>query len=198
MMPQEREHLAEVELGLDPDLIARFLAREQLTARPPEMERGDRDDRARPGADSSSVSHLTDSGPDAEDKAECQRADEATDIREKADALRAYLKRAREAEGQFAQIKLQPEHKSCELLSETAASEARATVARPAEQSPDAGIARADLGADIHEDECSHLQQVASAPTTDQARPERLRWSLIAVGIAVGMFAAMSLWIALG
>jgi hypothetical protein len=89
MTPQEREHPGEMELGLDPDLIARYLAREQVAAQLPEMEHADGDDRGRSRANGRSVSHLTDFGMDANDTAECHRADDVKDIREKADALRA-------------------------------------------------------------------------------------------------------------
>jgi hypothetical protein len=195
MIPREHERLGEMELGLDPDLIARFLAREQVTAQLPEMEHEDGDDGGCSGASSGSGSHLIDFGSDANDKAECHSVDDAKDIREKAEALRAYLKKAREAEGQVADIRLRDERNSGDLRCGMAEREECETVVRPAKQPHDASVSLPDSGIKKHES--AHFHQIASASTA-KARPERLRWPLIAVGIALGMFAAMSLWIALG
>ncbi len=100
MTPRKRRYLkrcAELSLGHDPDLIARYLAGEQVIAQLPEGG----DERGRSGTDGGGVSHSPDSGSDANDKPECHRVDAAKGIRDKAEALRAYLKKAREAEVRF-------------------------------------------------------------------------------------------------
>lgn len=60
--------------------------------------------------------------------AECHRIDEAKDLRDKADALRMYTKqiRNREAEVQFAEIKMRAERRCGELLQELAKTGGRA------------------------------------------------------------------------
>jgi hypothetical protein len=197
MTPQEREHLrryAELSFGHDPDLIARYLAGEQMTVQPPEIERGDGEDRERSGANSVSGSHLANSDIDANDKEECHLVDDAKDLRDKAEALRAYLKKARESEAQSTGINLRAEPKCGELLGEMAEGGELETGGRP-EQSHDATASLSDLAVD--KQESSRFQQVASARVT-KAPPRRLRWPLIAAGIVLGLFAAMSLWIALG
>lgn len=94
--------------------------------------------------------------------AEAHRVDDAKDIRDKAEALRAYAKKAnnRDAEVQFADIKLQAERKCGELLREMAEAGTRAAKGRPEKSGtlPDLD----DLG--VSEDESRRFQQIAAVP----------------------------------
>jgi hypothetical protein len=92
---------------------------------------------------------------------ECHRVDDAKDIRDKAEALRAYAKKAnnRQAEVEFADIKLQAERKCGELLKEMAVSGERVK-GRPEKESQDATLSQ--LG--ISRDESSRFQQIAAVP----------------------------------
>lgn len=58
--PQEHEQPDELSFGHDPDLIARYLAGEQVVTQLREMERDEAADRGPWRADSASVSHLAD------------------------------------------------------------------------------------------------------------------------------------------
>jgi hypothetical protein len=105
MTPRKRRHLGrrpELSFGHDPDLIARYLSGEQVIAQRPEMEHEDRGEREPSGASNGHVSHSADFGIEAHDKAEWPGVDVAKHIHDKAEALRAYLKKARAAEVQTA------------------------------------------------------------------------------------------------
>lgn len=93
---------------------------------------------------------------------ECHRVDDAKDIRDKAESLRAYAKKAnnREAEVQFADIKLHAERKCGELLKEMAQNGERASRGRSANS--DSVSHLKDLGIDPKESE--RFQQIAAVP----------------------------------
>lgn len=93
--------------------------------------------------------------------AEAHRVDEAKDYRDKAEALRAYAKQAnnRDAEVQFAEIKVRAEIKCGELLRDMAERGERAA-GRPEKESQPATLS--SLG--LSRDESSRFQQAASAP----------------------------------
>jgi hypothetical protein len=93
--------------------------------------------------------------------AECHRVDEAKDYRDKAEALRAYAKQAgnRDAEVQFAEIKVRAEIKCGELLKEMAESGERA--GRGRHSNSDSVSHLTDLGIDPKESE--RFQQAANA-----------------------------------
>jgi hypothetical protein len=94
--------------------------------------------------------------------AEAHRVDEAKDYRDKAEALRAYAKQAnnRDAEVQFAEIKVRAEMKCGELLRDMAERGDRAGRGEKREMSHAATLG--DIG--ITRDESSRFQQAASAP----------------------------------
>lgn len=94
--------------------------------------------------------------------AECHRVDEVKDIRDKAEALRAYAKQAnnREVEVQFAECKVRAEIKCGELLRDMAQHGNRASAGRPANGD---NVSRlADLG--ITPKESERFQRAADAP----------------------------------
>lgn len=98
---------------------------------------------------------------------ECHRVDEAKDYRDKAEALRAYAKQAnnRDAEVQFAEIKVRAEIKCGELLKDMAERGERDSGKgnrNPSLKSQDATPKLEDLG--ISKDESSRFQQAAAAP----------------------------------
>lgn len=92
---------------------------------------------------------------------ECHRVDEAKTFRDKAEALRAYAKQAnnRDAEVQFAEIKVRAEIKCGELLREMAARGERSTGGKP---SHDATVTLETIG--LSRDESSRFQRAAEAP----------------------------------
>jgi hypothetical protein len=99
--------------------------------------------------------------------AECHRVDEAKDIRDRAEALRAYSKKAsnREAEVQFSEIKLFAERKCGEMLREMAELGQRDSGKgnrNPVLKSQDATPKLSELG--ITRDESSRFQQIAAVP----------------------------------
>lgn len=97
--------------------------------------------------------------------AEAHRVDEAKDYRDKAEALRAYAKQAnnRDAEVQFAEIKVRAEIKCGELLRDMAERGERDQGHGDRKSgSQDATPKLADLG--LTKDESSRFQQAASAP----------------------------------
>lgn len=95
--------------------------------------------------------------------AQCHRIDDVKKIRDKAQALQAYVRKAnnREAEVQFAEIKIEAERRAGELLSEMAAKGERKTKGRPSENS-DTVSRLSDLGVSPKESE--RFQQAAAAP----------------------------------
>lgn len=94
--------------------------------------------------------------------AECHRVDEVKNMRDKAEALRAYAKQAgnREAEVQFSEVKVRAERKCGELLQVTAVSGERkvrgdATLQRERSSLKDLGVT---------EIQSHRFQQVANVP----------------------------------
>jgi phage-related minor tail protein len=96
--------------------------------------------------------------------AEAHRVDEAKDYRDKAEALRAYAKQAnnRDAEVQFAEIKVRAEMKCGELLRDMAERGERRTGAQGQSEEASQRVRLADVG--VTEKESSRFQQAASAP----------------------------------
>jgi hypothetical protein len=96
--------------------------------------------------------------------AEAHRVDEAKDYRDKAEALRAYAKQAnnRDAEVQFAEIKVRAEMKCGELLRDMAERGERDRGGRGPIVESRRATQLADIG--ITKDESSRFQQAASAP----------------------------------
>jgi len=101
--------------------------------------------------------------------AACHRVDEAKTLRDKAQALRAYAKQAnnREAEVQFAEIKVRAERKCGELLKDMAERGERKTHQTAASKSNDS-VSLDSLGIDAKESE--RFQQVAAAGRQHRAR----------------------------
>jgi hypothetical protein len=95
--------------------------------------------------------------------AECYRVDEVKDMRDKAEALRAYAKQAenREAEVQFAEVKVRAERKCGELLQMTAASGERETGGKPLHGERVKPTLK-DLG--VTEIQSHRFQQIANVP----------------------------------
>jgi len=94
--------------------------------------------------------------------AECHRVDEVKNIRDKAEALRAYARQAnnREAEVQFAECKARAEIRCGELLAEMTANKQRAERGRPANS--DSVSHLSDLGITAKQSE--RFQHAAAAP----------------------------------
>lgn len=96
--------------------------------------------------------------------AACHKVDDAKDIRDKAEALRAYAKKAnnREAEVQFADIKLQAERKCGELLKQMAADGQRKSQGESLQRER---LSLKELG--VSEIESHRFQQIAAVPKKD-------------------------------
>lgn len=100
--------------------------------------------------------------------AECKRVDEAKSIRDKAEAIRAYLRQqnaSREAQNDAAEIKLRAERRLGELLQEQKARGERADRGNPKQKSHAATIAPPtlrDLG--IEKTQAARWQDIAKIP----------------------------------
>lgn len=94
---------------------------------------------------------------------ECHRVDEVKDIRDKALALEAYARQAKnlDAERKACDIRLRAERRAGELLKEMGTNGQRALEGRPAKQSHAATIS--DLG--ISKTQSSRWQQLAEVPS---------------------------------
>lgn len=95
--------------------------------------------------------------------AECHRVDEVKDIRDKAEALRAYAKQAnnREVEVQFAECKVRAEIRCGELLRDMAERGERAKLGERNQHASDT-MSLADLG--ITRKESERFQRASEAP----------------------------------
>ena len=94
--------------------------------------------------------------------AECHRVDEVKDIRDKAEAMAAYARQAKDSELiQYAtEIKVRAERRCGELLTRTAESGERASRGKPAETSQASTLS--EMG--LTRDESSRYQQLAAMP----------------------------------
>lgn len=97
--------------------------------------------------------------------AEAHRVDEVKDLRDKAEAMAAYARQAKDTELiQYAtEIKVRAERRCGELLRSTAATSERATQGRPPKTSNDTTFSTlADMG--LTRDESSRYQRLAAMP----------------------------------
>ena len=96
--------------------------------------------------------------------AECHRVDEVKDIRDKAEALRAYARMAhnREAEIQFSEIKILAERQAGQLLQDMAENGTRAESGKTNQHSGGDKLSLADIGVTAKESE--RFQAIAAVP----------------------------------